>query len=87
MYICNQFALPLIIFDKEFRMETPVEEIEIDESTIRPIHTAVFTFTHGLLHLSTSKTDFRSPASVRVPHADYGFSAHAHHRGTARRPH
>uniref|UniRef100_A0A915K2T8 Uncharacterized protein n=1 Tax=Romanomermis culicivorax TaxID=13658 RepID=A0A915K2T8_ROMCU len=31
-YICNQFALPPIIFNKEFHMETTVEEIEIDES-------------------------------------------------------
>uniref|UniRef100_A0A915I922 Secreted protein n=1 Tax=Romanomermis culicivorax TaxID=13658 RepID=A0A915I922_ROMCU len=31
-FICNRFALCPIIFDEEFRMETCVEEIEIDES-------------------------------------------------------
>uniref|UniRef100_A0A915KZJ4 Uncharacterized protein n=1 Tax=Romanomermis culicivorax TaxID=13658 RepID=A0A915KZJ4_ROMCU len=31
-YVCNRLALCPIIFDEEFRMETSVEEIEIDES-------------------------------------------------------
>uniref|UniRef100_A0A915HMY2 Uncharacterized protein n=1 Tax=Romanomermis culicivorax TaxID=13658 RepID=A0A915HMY2_ROMCU len=31
-YICNQFALRLIVFDEDFHMETSVQEIEIDES-------------------------------------------------------
>uniref|UniRef100_A0A915KI18 Uncharacterized protein n=1 Tax=Romanomermis culicivorax TaxID=13658 RepID=A0A915KI18_ROMCU len=31
-YVCNRFALRPIIFNEEFRMETSVEEIEIDES-------------------------------------------------------
>uniref|UniRef100_A0A915ICC5 Uncharacterized protein n=1 Tax=Romanomermis culicivorax TaxID=13658 RepID=A0A915ICC5_ROMCU len=30
-YVCNRFALRLIIFNEEFRMETSIEEIEIDE--------------------------------------------------------
>uniref|UniRef100_A0A915IH95 Uncharacterized protein n=1 Tax=Romanomermis culicivorax TaxID=13658 RepID=A0A915IH95_ROMCU len=31
-YVCNRFALHPIIFNEEFRIETSVEEIEIDES-------------------------------------------------------
>uniref|UniRef100_A0A915J5A9 Uncharacterized protein n=1 Tax=Romanomermis culicivorax TaxID=13658 RepID=A0A915J5A9_ROMCU len=31
-YVCNRFALRLIIFNEGFHMETPIEEIKIDES-------------------------------------------------------
>uniref|UniRef100_A0A915HJP6 Uncharacterized protein n=1 Tax=Romanomermis culicivorax TaxID=13658 RepID=A0A915HJP6_ROMCU len=31
-YVCNRFTLRPIIFDKEFHMETSVEQIDIDES-------------------------------------------------------
>uniref|UniRef100_A0A915KFD1 Uncharacterized protein n=1 Tax=Romanomermis culicivorax TaxID=13658 RepID=A0A915KFD1_ROMCU len=29
-YVCNQFALPPIIFNDDFHMETTVEQIDID---------------------------------------------------------
>uniref|UniRef100_A0A915I7Q2 Uncharacterized protein n=1 Tax=Romanomermis culicivorax TaxID=13658 RepID=A0A915I7Q2_ROMCU len=89
-YICNQFTLRLIIFNKEFHMETFVEQIDINESDYTANPHSHFHFYSTFLAIIDYQNRFLFPAPVyaypmptTVPHADYGFGAHAHHRGTA----
>uniref|UniRef100_A0A915JR02 Uncharacterized protein n=1 Tax=Romanomermis culicivorax TaxID=13658 RepID=A0A915JR02_ROMCU len=63
-YICNRFALRLIIFNEEFHMETTVEEIEIDESNYRANPHSCFHLYSTFIAIINFQNLFSFPALV-----------------------
>uniref|UniRef100_A0A915J311 Uncharacterized protein n=1 Tax=Romanomermis culicivorax TaxID=13658 RepID=A0A915J311_ROMCU len=62
-YICNSFALHLVIFDEDFHMETAIEEIQIDETDYMANPHNRFYFYSCLL----GTIDFQNGFSFPVP--------------------
>uniref|UniRef100_A0A915I4Y4 Uncharacterized protein n=1 Tax=Romanomermis culicivorax TaxID=13658 RepID=A0A915I4Y4_ROMCU len=75
-YICNRFTLRHIIFDKDFHMDTAIEEIAIDESdyTAKP-HSCFYSYL-PLLNI----TDFQNRYSFPTPIYAYPLGAYAYRK-------
>uniref|UniRef100_A0A915I4Q5 Uncharacterized protein n=1 Tax=Romanomermis culicivorax TaxID=13658 RepID=A0A915I4Q5_ROMCU len=63
-YICNRFALHPIIFDKEFHMETSVEQIHINESDYTANPHSRFHFYSTFITIMDFQNRFLFPAPV-----------------------
>uniref|UniRef100_A0A915HK35 Uncharacterized protein n=1 Tax=Romanomermis culicivorax TaxID=13658 RepID=A0A915HK35_ROMCU len=60
-YVCNRFALRLIIFKEEFHMETSVEQMDIDESDFTANPHSRFHFYSMFLAIIDYQNRFCSP--------------------------
>uniref|UniRef100_A0A915K2V4 Uncharacterized protein n=1 Tax=Romanomermis culicivorax TaxID=13658 RepID=A0A915K2V4_ROMCU len=63
-YICNHFALHLVIFDQDFHMETAIEEIEIDETDYMANLHSWFHFYSRLLGIIDFQNRFTFPTPI-----------------------
>uniref|UniRef100_A0A915K870 Uncharacterized protein n=1 Tax=Romanomermis culicivorax TaxID=13658 RepID=A0A915K870_ROMCU len=63
-HVCNQFALCPIIFDKDFHMETTVEQIDINELDYKANPHSCFHFYLKLLNIIDFPNRFSFPALV-----------------------
>uniref|UniRef100_A0A915ISP4 Uncharacterized protein n=1 Tax=Romanomermis culicivorax TaxID=13658 RepID=A0A915ISP4_ROMCU len=63
-YVCNRFALQLIIFDEEFHMETSVEQIDIEESDYTANPNSPFHFYSMLINIIDFPNRFSFPVPV-----------------------
>uniref|UniRef100_A0A915K214 Uncharacterized protein n=1 Tax=Romanomermis culicivorax TaxID=13658 RepID=A0A915K214_ROMCU len=85
-YICTGSRYAQWYSKRNSIWKRPWKKSKSTNPTTWPIRTAVSTFIHRLSQSSTFKIDssiFVPRTGVRVPHADYGFGAHPHRRGTA----
>uniref|UniRef100_A0A915HE61 Uncharacterized protein n=1 Tax=Romanomermis culicivorax TaxID=13658 RepID=A0A915HE61_ROMCU len=65
-YICNRFTLRPIVFNEEFHMETPVEEIEINESDYTANPHSCFHFYSSFIALIDFQNRFSFPPLVHA---------------------
>uniref|UniRef100_A0A915IK93 Uncharacterized protein n=1 Tax=Romanomermis culicivorax TaxID=13658 RepID=A0A915IK93_ROMCU len=90
-YVCNWFALGLIIFDEEFHMETALEQIDIDQSHYTANPHSRFHFYSTFLNIIDFQNRFSFSALVYaypLPTTAlvHTLTAEAHRRGTAGSP-